>query len=74
MQFSSCCWVNGLGNTPNGYPTWDIYDLSLLQLSRLTGSTCTSGSYPCNDIGYYNSGTNGYTSATKVSYAEVYVR
>jgi len=74
MQLSSCCWVNGLGNTPNGQASWEVYDLSLLELSRLTGSTCTSGSYPCNDAGYYNSGTNGYTSSTKVTYAEVYVR
>ena len=74
FQLSSCCWANGLGNTPNGYPTWDVYDNSLLQLSYLSAGSCGAGSYPCNDAGYYNAGTNCYTETCKVTWAEMYVR
>ena len=74
FQLSSCCWANGLGNTPNGYASWESYDNSLLQLSRISSSTCSAGNYPCNDAGYYNGGTNCYDSSCKVTWAEMYVR
>ncbi len=74
FQLSSCCWANGLGNTPNGYATWETYDNSLLQLSRIAMGTCSAGNYPCSDAGHYNAGTNCYDSSCKVTWAEMYVR
>ncbi|HJN76474.1 MAG TPA: MopE-related protein [Myxococcota bacterium] len=74
FQLSSCCWANGLGNTPNGYASWDIYDNSLLTTSYISKGTCTAGSYPCSDAGYYNASGTGYTYSNKVTYGLVYVR
>ncbi len=73
-HLSTCCWANGLGNTPNGYPTWDVYDNSLLAASNISRSSCTAGNYPCNDAGYLNGGSNCYDESCKVTWAEVYVR
>jgi hypothetical protein len=74
FTLSSCCWTNGLGNTPNGYPVWDVYDLSMLKLDNLVPQSC-SGGYPCNPRGWYhNSGFNSYDPSTKVPYAGVYIR
>jgi len=74
FQLSGCCWANGLGNTPNGYASWELYDNSLLELSYLSASVCSAGSYPCNDAGYLNGGSNCYTESCKVTWAEMYVR
>ncbi len=74
FQLSSCCWAAGLGNTPNGYPTWDVYDNSLLQLAYLSTGSCSAGSYPCSDAGYYNAGSYCYSETCKVTWAEMYVR
>ena len=74
LTWSSCCWVNGLGNTPNGQATWSTYDNSLLQSTNLSQGTCTAGNYPCNDNGTYNAGSNAYSSSNKVTWAEMYVR
>jgi hypothetical protein len=74
INFPSCCWTYGLGNTPAGYPSWEVYDNSLLQLTYLSSGTCTAGSYPCNDGGYNHSGGLGYSYANKVVYGELYVR
>ena len=74
FQLSSCCWANGLGNTPNGYSSWDVYDNSLLTTSYLSKGTCTAGTYPCSDAGFYNASGVGYTYTNKVTYAHMYVR
>ena len=74
FQLSSCCWANGLGNTPNGYSTWDIYDNSLLTTSYISKTTCTAGTYPCSDAGFYNGSGTGYTYSNKTTYGMVYVR
>jgi hypothetical protein len=75
MQFATCCWTPGLGNTPNGQASWSTHDLSLLQLANINPTTCTAGSYPCNGQGYYNPyGYNCYDESCKVTYAEMYVR
>ncbi|MES2644481.1 MAG: MopE-related protein [Myxococcota bacterium] len=75
VQLTECCWTPGMGNTPSGYPTWDDYDLSLLQADRLAVVSCTAGEYPCNDNGVqFTNASSGYTYETKVVYAETYVR
>jgi hypothetical protein len=75
FQLSECCWANGLGNTPVGYPSWQVYDNSLLELSRLTDYSCSAGAYPCNDLGHaVNRAYNCYDTSCKVSWAELYVR
>jgi hypothetical protein len=75
FQLSTCCWTNGLGNTPSGYPTWELYDNSLLELDNLAATTCTAGSYPCNDLGYvHDRGSSCYDESCKVTWAELYVR
>ncbi|MDP2310596.1 MAG: MopE-related protein, partial [Pseudomonadota bacterium] len=75
VQLTECCWTPGMGNTPAGYPSWDDYDLSLLQASRLAVQSCTAGVYPCNDNGVqFTNASSGYTWETKVVYAETYVR
>ncbi len=73
LQLESCCWAGGLGNTPSGYPTWEIYDNSLLKLTRIAPKSCTAGLYPCNDNGYYTEGF-AYTYESKVTWAEIYLR
>jgi len=75
FQLSQCCWANGLGNTPAGYPSWQIYDNSLLELSRIATASCTTGAYPCNDLGYtIDRAYNCYDSTCMVTWAEMYVR
>ncbi|MDP2313426.1 MAG: MopE-related protein [Pseudomonadota bacterium] len=75
VQLTECCWTPGMGNTPAGYASWDDYDLSLLQASRLAVQSCTAGVYPCNDNGkQFTNASSGYTYETKVVYAETYVR
>jgi len=75
FQLSECCWANGLGNTPAGYPSWQVYDNSLLELSRLSAYSCSAGAYPCNDLGYtIDRAYNCYDSSCKVTWAEMYVR
>jgi len=75
MQLADCCWTPGLGNTPSGQADWDDHDLSLLQLANLNPSSCTAGSYPCNDQGYYNPyDDNCYDESCKLTWAEIFVR
>jgi hypothetical protein len=75
FQLATCCWTPGVGNTPSGQATWDDYDLSLLRLAHLNPSTCSAGSYPCNDLGYENPNSNNcYDTSCKSTYAEMYVR
>ena len=65
----------GLGNAPNGQATWRTHDLALLQASRMSPTTCSSGSYPCNDNGYVLSNTSFcYGTSCKETWAEIYVR
>lgn len=71
----TCCWNGGLGNAPNGQATWRTHDLALLQASRMSPPTCSSGSYPCNDNGYALSNTSFcYGTSCKETWAEIYVR
>ena len=64
-----------MGNTPAGYATWEVYDLSLLTLSAMNPTTCSAGVYPCNDAGYYfNASGWSYTTSNKVIWGEIYVR
>ncbi|MCB9744701.1 MAG: hypothetical protein H6740_19055 [Alphaproteobacteria bacterium] len=75
FQLADCCWANGLGNCTNCYSSWSVYDNSLLQLSRIAATTCTPGTYPCNDAGYYlTRNQHCYDVSCKVVYAELYVR
>jgi len=74
FTFSSCCWNNGLGNTPGGYATWQTYDLSMLRVNNLVGSNCSTG-YPCNPAGrVHDNGSNCYDASCKAAYASVWVR
>ncbi len=74
LSLASCCWANGLGNTPSGYPSWEVYDNSLLELTRIAKGSCTAGAYPCSDAGFYNDGSHAYDYTSKVTWAHVYVR
>ncbi len=75
FTLSSCCWTNGLGNTPNGYSTWEVYDNSMLQASKLVSESCTAGNYPCNPAGvYHNSSYACYDESCKVVTSAVWVR
>jgi len=75
FTLSTCCWTNGLGNTPNGYATWEVYDNSMLLASQLVASSCTPGDYPCNGAGYeHNSSYNCYDESCKTTYGAVWVR
>ena len=76
IQFPTCCWTGGLGNTPGGQAQWRTHDLSLLQLSRLTPLRCApAGEYPCNRNGYwFHYDSFCYDASCKVPWAEMYVR
>ena len=75
FQLAECCWAPGLGNTPSGQASWEVYDLSLLQIANINPISCTAGSYPCNDQGWVNPNTeNCYGTSCKVTWAEMYVR
>ncbi len=75
FTLSDCCWTNGLGNAPNGQVTWSQYDLSMLRIANLQGTTCTAGVYPCNPAGRYHTYSfNAYDSANKSLWAGVFVR
>ena len=51
------------------------YDNSLLSLGYISPSTCTAGTYPCNDAGYIQDySTVAYPVTNKVIYGEIYVR
>jgi hypothetical protein len=73
---AECCWVNGLSNAVNGYPSWSTHDLSLLRVGRIIPRACTGG-YPCNANGLtLDSSGECYEDnpACKSRYALVYVR
>jgi hypothetical protein len=76
MQAQSCCWVDGLGNTSGGVPSWVALDLSLRKESYLSASSwiCSAGSWPCNDLGYTIATNDCWDASCKVSRAEMYVR
>ena len=72
---ATCCWAGGLGNAPNGHQTWRQHDLSLVQSSTMSVSSCTAGTYPCNDNGrVLDNSSFCYGTSCKVTWAEVYVR
>jgi len=75
FTLSDCCWTNGLGNTPEGYPTWDTYDNSMLQLDQLVAMSCTPGEYPCNPAGVmHDRGWACYDESCKVVTSAVWLR
>jgi len=75
LMNASCCWVAGLGNAPNGQASWRTHDLSLLDVGNITPETCTAGTWPCNDDGYYADDSGFcYDSSCKQTFAEVYIR
>ena len=72
---ATCCWAGGLGNAPNGHRTCRQHDLSLVQSSTLSVSSCTAGTYPCNDNGrVLDNSSFCYDTSCKVTWAEVCVR
>jgi len=79
MMTAECCWVNGLGNTPNGQADWSTHDLSLLKKQHLAGVSCDPAKWPCNPqgrvINYYSGGYHDcYDASCKVSWARRFVR
>jgi hypothetical protein len=75
FTLSECCWTNGLGNTPAGYPTWDVYDNSMLKASQLVGVACDPEIYPCNPAGVQHAASsNCYDESCKVGHSAVWVR
>ncbi|MGB1276822.1 MAG: fibrinogen-like YCDxxxxGGGW domain-containing protein, partial [Nannocystaceae bacterium] len=74
LTLQSCCWTNGLGNTPVGQGTWIAHDLSLLKLSNLSLGACNPDTYPCNPASGWNVGASCYGTDCKSQYATVWVR
>ncbi|MFN7135071.1 MAG: EGF domain-containing protein, partial [Myxococcales bacterium] len=67
-------WVDGLANTPAGYPTWSDHDHSMMLPGRIVPVAC-SGGWPCNGNGLMqDQGAQCYDPSCKENWVEVYVR